>query len=111
MLVKLNESTIPGFDYDDFSFANGGDMMFCDDSGYPLPHEVDTWDENGESLVWVKIPSTALGTTITMYYGSDTASSVDSTDVWTDYVGVWHFAAATADAAANSYGKSSTVMI
>ena len=104
VLVKLNESTIPGFDYDDFSFANGGDMMFCDDSGYPLPHEVDTWDENGESLVWVKIPSTASGTTITMYYGSDTASSVDSTDVWTDYVGVWHFTAATADTSANSYG-------
>ena len=103
-LVKLSESTISGFDYDDFSFANGGDMMFTDANGETLPHEVDTWNVNGESLVWVKIPSTAAGTTITMYYGSNAAASDSSTDVWTDYVGVWHFDVATADTAANSYG-------
>ena len=102
-LVKLGES-ITGFDYDDFSLANGGDMMFVDANGDPLPHEVDTWDTAGESLVWVKIPSTAAGTTITMYYGRAAAPSVDSTDVWTGYTGVWHFDAATADTAANSYG-------
>ena len=102
-LVKLSESTISGFDYDDFTFANGGDMMFCDESGTSIPHEVDTWDENGESLVWVKIPSTDSGTTITMYYGSNAVTD-DSTDVWTGYVGVWHFDAATADTAAHSCG-------
>lgn len=103
-LVRLSETTIPGFDYDDFSFANGSDMMFTDANGDPLPHEVDTWNVNGESLVWVKLPSTAAGTAITMYYGGNTAASADSTDVWTGYTGVWHFDAATADAAANSYG-------
>ncbi len=103
-LVKLSETTIPGFDYDDFSFANGGDMMFTDANGDPLPHEVDTWNVNGESLVWVKLPSTAVGTAITMYYGGNAAASAESTDVWTGYTGVWHFDAATADTAANSYG-------
>ena len=102
-LVRLSETTISGFDYDDFSFANGGDMMFTDANGDPLPHEIDTWNTAGESLVWVKIPSTDSGTTISMYYGSNAATG-DSTDVWTDYVGVWHFDAATADTAANSYG-------
>ena len=103
-LVKLSETTISGFDYDDFSFANGSDMMFTDANGDPLPHEVDTWNVNGESLVWVKLPSTAADTAITMYYGGNTAASADSTDVWTGYTGVWHFDAATADTAANSYG-------
>ena len=103
-LVKLSEATIFGFDYDDFTFANGGDMMFCDENGAPIPHEVDTWNEDGESLVWVKLPSTAENTTITMYYGSIVASSEDPADVWTGYTGVWHFEAATADTAANSYG-------
>lgn len=103
-LVKLSETTISGFDYDDFSFANGGDMMFTDANGETLPHEVDTWNVNGESLVWVKLPSTAAGTAITMYYGGNTAASADSTDVWTGYTGVWHFEEATADTAANSYG-------
>ncbi len=103
-LVRLSESTISGFDYDDFSLANGGDMMFFDASGQPLPHEVDTWDASGESLVWVKLPSTAANTTITMYYGYGTRSTVSSTGVWNDYVGVWHFAEATAAAVANSHG-------
>ena len=103
-LVKLSESTISGFDYDDFSFDNGGDMMFCDENGSPIPHEVDTWDADGESLVWVKLPSTAENTTITMYYGSIAASSEDPADVWTGYTGVWHFEEATAAAAEHSYG-------
>ena len=89
-LVKLSASNISGFDYADFTIANGGDMMFVDANGNPLPHEVDTWNTSGESLVWVKLPSTAANTTITMYYGRGTTSTVAATGVWTDYVGVWH---------------------
>lgn len=92
-LVRLKEEAnggIVGFDYDDFTLAKGGDMMFVDSNGNPLPHEVDTWDTTGESLVWVKLPSTAASTKITMYYGKGTTSNASSTDVWSDYVGVWH---------------------
>ena len=103
-LVRLSEMTVAGFDYDDFSLANGGDMMFVDANGDPLPHEVDAWDATGESLVWVKIPSTAAGTKIVLYYGNGAVSSEEPEDVWTDYVGVWHFEEATAAATANSYG-------
>ena len=97
-LVRLSESAIDGFDYDDFSLANGGDMMFVDEDGNPLPHEVDTWDESGESLVWVKLPSTAEGTTITMYYGNGAVSSAEPEDVWSGYVGVWHLNEANGNA-------------
>ena len=92
-LVKLKEESnggIVGFDYNDFTLENGGDMMFVDESGSVLPHEVDTWNIEGESLVWVKLPSTAASTKITMYYGKGTTSNASSTDVWSDYVGVWH---------------------
>ena len=103
-LVRLDESAIDGFDYGDFSLPNGGDLMFFDANGTPLPHEVDTWDETGESLVWVKLPSTAQNTKIVMCYGNGTVSSEEPEDVWTDYVGVWHFEESTTASAANSIG-------
>ena len=61
----------------------------------PLPCEVDTWNKNGESYIWVGVPEIPVGgTTITMYwYLGDgmAAPPVDSTAVWTnDYIGVWH---------------------
>ena len=97
-LVKLSKSTIAGFDYDDFSLANGGDMMFVDENGNPVPHEVDTWDTNGVSLVWVKLPSTATNTKVFMYYGNGAVSSEDPEAVWSDYVGVWHLNEASGNA-------------
>ena len=59
--------------------------------GVILPHEIDTWNTSGESLVWVKLPSAAKGTKLIVYYGSDTYRSGDSAATWSDYVGVWHF--------------------
>ena len=103
-LVRLDESAIDGFDYGDFTLPNGGDLMFFDANGTPLPHEVDTWDETGESLVWVKLASTVENTKIVLYYGNGTVSSEEPEDVWTDYVGVWHFEEATAATTAYSYG-------
>ena len=89
-LVKLDPEVITGFDYADFTLENGGDMMFTDADGKAIPHEVDTWNPEGVSLVWVKIPSTAADTVIKLYYGNGTVSSAEKTDVWSDYVGVWH---------------------
>ncbi len=97
-LVKLSESTIAGFDYDDFSLANGGDMMFVDENGVAVPHEVDTWNTDGESLVWVKLPSTATNTKVFMYYGNGGVSSEEAVEIWTDYVGIWHLNEANGEA-------------
>lgn len=103
-LVKLSEATIPGFRYSQFSLANGEDMMFVDENDKPIPHEVDTWNTKGESLIWVKIPSTAAQTKIKMYYGYGAISSEEPHDVWTDFTGVWHLNNATAAAVEHSYG-------
>jgi len=93
-IAEYDESTgngIKGFDYDDCRVANGGDLRFADASGNLLASEIDTWDTNGESLVWVKVPSLSANTTLTAYYGCLLPVDVSPDDVWSqDYVGVWH---------------------
>ena len=90
-LVRLS-TAIPGFRYSDFNLAHGGDLRFFDSNGYLVPHEIDTWDENGESLVWVKVPVLEPGTALTARYGCiGEPPAVAAKDVWDDdYVGVWH---------------------
>ncbi len=90
VLVKLSTS-IPGFKYSDFSLVNGGDLRFADSKGRLIPHEIDTWNENGVSTVWVKVPTLTSGAKIMACYGCDNPPAVNSQDVWdSDYVGVWH---------------------
>ncbi|MBQ6136486.1 MAG: DUF2341 domain-containing protein, partial [Kiritimatiellae bacterium] len=55
VLVKLS-TAISGFSYADFARPNGGDLRFADANGNLLPHEIDTWNSNGVSTVWVKVP-------------------------------------------------------
>ncbi|MBQ6135955.1 MAG: DUF2341 domain-containing protein, partial [Kiritimatiellae bacterium] len=93
VLVKLS-AAIDGFSYADFRRPNGGDLRFADANGNLLPHEIDTWNSNGVSTAWVKIPALTRGTAITAHYGytgSGSPAAVDAKDVWDDeYVGVWH---------------------
>ena len=91
-LVRLSQS-VSGFSYADFTRPNGGDLRFADANGNLLPHEIDTWNSNGVSTVWVKVPLLEKGATITAHYGftgSGDPAAVDAKDVWDDdYVGVW----------------------
>ena len=90
VLISLS-SSITDFSYDDFDKENGGDLRFADENGNMLAHEIDTWDENGVSTVWVKVPTLNSSTKITAYYGWVFAPTVNSKDVWSNgYVGVWH---------------------
>ena len=97
-LVKISETRIRGFLYSEAG-TTGHDIAFMPMNATadtdPLPCEVDTWNKNGESYIWVGVPEIPVGgTTITMYwYLGDgmAAPPVDSTAVWTnDYIGVWH---------------------
>lgn len=106
-LVRLSESAIAGFLYSDFQLANGGDLKFTDDAGIEIPHEVDTWNPSGESLVWVRLPSTAAGTAVTMYWGGGEKGALASSAVWSDYVGVWHLGSAKEDGQVTSMPDSS----
>ena len=91
VLVKISESGIAGFRYADCKKQNGGDLRFSDSAGNLLASEVDTWNTNGVSLVWVKVPSLAASTRITAYYGWNMSPTVAASNVWANgYVGVWH---------------------
>ena len=94
VLVKVSANGISGFSYADCKKPNGKDLRFADENGNLLSSEVDTWNTNGESLVWVKVPSLTASTKITGYYGWELAPQVMGADVWDgNYVGVWHLGA------------------
>lgn len=89
-LVRLS-TAIDGFSYSDFQQQDGADLAFLDSRGNVLAHEIDTWNEQGESLVWVKIPAFSRSTRIYVVYGNaGYSSSVSPTNTWSDFTGVWH---------------------
>ena len=91
VLVRISPERIDGFKYADCQ-PNGADISFTDTDGNALAHEVDTWDSEGESRVWVKIPTLSGKTTKFKFrWGDATPPANDPTAVWTDYIGVWHF--------------------
>lgn len=91
-LVKLSATDDAyGFSYSDC--VNGkDDLWFEDTDGNLIPHDVDTWNETGDSYVWVRIPSLSTGAKIVMHWGATrTAEQTCTTaDTWAGYVGVWH---------------------
>jgi len=104
VLVRLAANSPAGFDYNDCA-ADGSDLRFADANGDLIPHEIDTWNASGESLVWVQVPTlSGTATTLTMYYGTDGASSlpaVTESDVWTgaNFNAVWHFSGSSKESA------------
>ena len=99
VLVRLSESAVANFSYDDLVDAN--DLVFADGSGHILASEVDAWDPNGESLIWVRVPSLAASTQIYMYYGTRSsygAPCTSATNVWSKYVGVYHLGTGLSEA-------------
>lgn len=67
-------------------------LRFTDSLGINCyPHETDTWNPNGESLVWIKLPQLKKDFAFRLYCeGEDTTSA---SNVWSAYAGVWHLAA------------------
>ena len=92
VLVRLAEDAPTGFYYTDC--PTGDCIWFTDANDEAIPCDVDTWDDEGESLVWVSVPSLSSSATIKMHW--DAAGAPDglpaSSQVWSraDYVGVWH---------------------
>ena len=59
VLVRLS-AAIPGFTYE---ICKRGELRFFLPDGTPLAHEIDFWNENGESSVWVNMPILTSNTT------------------------------------------------
>ena len=110
LLLRLGTG-IAGFDYADFQQA-GADILVEDANGNALPFELENWDTAGESRLWVRVPSVAAGTTLSVYYG--TAETVaPPAGMWSGYAGVWHLneagdgATTIADSTANGQDGTS----
>ena len=92
VLVRLAEDAPTGFSYADC--PTGGCLWFTDANDDPIPCDVDTWDDEGESLVWVSVPSLSDAATVTMHWDAAGAPAglPAASQVWSlaDYVGVWH---------------------
>ena len=97
-LIKLDEGRY-GFSYADCADqAAGTDVWFSSDAAGDavLEREIDTWNPDGCSYIWVKIPSLAAGTEITMHWGdASKAQAAANTAVWSGFAGVWHMGKAS----------------
>ena len=96
VLVTLGTSQT-GFSYRQFASPTGGDLRFTDFSGtVPVLHEIDEWNTNGVSSVWVRLPVLASANDfIWAYWGNPSATNPPpyTTDgsVWTpNYSVVYH---------------------
>ena len=73
--------------------VNGADLAFVGSDGTKLAHEVDVWNLEGESLVWVKLPKLSNGVKFYCLYGDAAAaapSASESAKTWSGFAGVWH---------------------
>lgn len=96
VLVTLS-TNLPGFSYRHFASPTGGDLRFTDAGGLMvIPHEIDEWNTNGASYVWVQVPQLSGPTDfIWAYWGNPLAASPEASStngaVWSPgYDLVWH---------------------
>lgn len=93
----------------------GQDLRFTDAGGKLLAHEIERWDENGTSFVWVRVEhidqTGSNHTQIQMYYGNPSAADAqDPHGLWSStYAGVWHLSQ-NDDALADSTGKTANAV-
>ena len=104
VLVRIAADSPNGFSYADLhSPTTGDDIAFVGMDGSGLPFEIDTWNTNGTSLIWVRLPTMANGTQFVMCWGSDSSGKIVCTDSpFAGYVGVWHMSEASGTVADSS---------
>lgn len=69
VLVRIGPSC-DGFSYGLFAAADGSDLRFRDADGNELRYEIELWNPDGDSLVWVRVPRLASGSSIWAAWGS-----------------------------------------
>ncbi len=105
VLVRMTNGS-GGFDAS--TVSDSSEIRFADADGNMIPHEVDTWNAEGESTIWVSVPLiSGTSTKFKMYWspiGGEQQTALTASRVWTQagYLGVWHFSPATDNVYANS---------
>jgi hypothetical protein len=93
--------------------SDGSDLVFTDSTNGVLDFEIEKFTQSTGALVaWVRIPALSTGTNVEtfLYYGNDSASSLENASgVWDDdYVGVWHLSDSFEDSTDNNNDGSNT---
>ncbi len=97
MLVVLG-TNVPGFNYGQFQTPDGSDLRFlAADGGTELNYEIETWNTNGSSFVWVQLPLFTNQCSILARWGdpavTDPPVGAGTGATWSeDFLGVWHLA-------------------
>jgi hypothetical protein len=93
-LVVLG-TNITGFAYSQFK-SGSNDLAFTADAAglMNLNYEIDTWNTNGASYVWVQVPALVGNSTITVWWGASgqtTPAYTTNGATWdASYAVVWH---------------------
>lgn len=90
LLVDIKDGNITSL-----SQSSGQDILFTDDKGNKLDHELDAFDvSTGSVAAWIRIPTLRPGSDleIYLYWGNRNCSSQqNATGVWdSNYKAVWH---------------------
>ena len=113
VLVRLGEH-ISGFSYDGFASTNGLDIRFTDETGTNgLPFEIDEWNTNGYSTIWVQVPELTASAEVWAYWGNSVAATNTPYNygegVWDgDFDAVWHMREDLLDSTVNDIDGTGT---
>ncbi|MBL4687436.1 MAG: DUF2341 domain-containing protein, partial [Nannocystaceae bacterium] len=98
VLVRLNANRVDYVQTQD----DGADLRFVAADGFTrLDHEIEEWNEQGDSFVWVRIPEIpeqgTMPPPIMMYFGNDGAADASApAGVWSNaYISVHHMGTMT----------------
>lgn len=104
VLVVLG-TNMPGFAYSQLASPVGDDLRFTDAANRPLSYEIERWQTNGLSHLWVRVAELAPGSFIRMFWGCPGATkpawTLDGSTWSAGYRAVWHLAGNGADATGN----------
>ncbi|MBO7298754.1 MAG: hypothetical protein J6V41_02945 [Kiritimatiellae bacterium] len=109
LLVRFSANNPVGFNYKDIGLTKEDvykNLCFTDGEDNSLNYEIDTWNPEGESLIWVSVPTVLSGKVVIIksFYGlNEDSVNVANTPaaVWSaaDYVAVWHMNEVSEDGA------------
>jgi hypothetical protein len=90
VLIRITDTDLR----DHVENANGYDIIFSDISYNKLIHQLESYNPaTGQLTAWVMVPVLDCNdsTKIRMFYGNpQVTSDLSSSDIWADYLGVWH---------------------
>lgn len=107
VLIRLNSGVVA---YSNFN-PDGSDLRFvASDQVTELDYEVESWDVNGNSYVWVRVPSIPASgqVSVFLYFNNPSAFFQNNPALmWTNYKSIWHLGELPSDPAPQY--KDSTV--